>query len=405
MTNKSRKVLIAEDDAVSRRILETMFERWGYEVISVVDGIEAWEAFRTDRDIQLVISDWMMPRLDGIEFLQLVRQQEERHYTYFIILTAKTQIDDIVAGMEVGADDFITKPFNQTELQVRVRAGERIVDLENNLANNVDALSKAYDQMRADLEAAAAVQRAMLPPEHGTHPGLKYAWSFIPCDDIGGDLFNIVRLDDSHAGVYIFDVSGHGVPAALQSVALGRMLSPYEPHSSLLLRPGMGRNDTRIVSPKEVTSALNLRFQFATSRGDFITFLYGIMDPEAKTFTYTRAGHPPPLHFSKGKRKELVDDGGIPIGIIPDYHYPEHTLMLSTGDRLYFYTDGIIEAANAEGERFQEERMCDVLQGASNLSLEESISALIREVTTWQSSPIGVDDMTILGVEVGEDLE
>ena len=403
MPGTQRKVLIAEDDQVSRRILETMLEGWGYNVISTEDGREACEAFRADSEIQLVISDWMMPRTDGVDFCRLVRGMEERRYTYFILLTAKTQIDDVVAGMEAGADDFITKPFNQTELQVRIRAGERVVDLENKLANNVEALSKAYDQMHRDLEAATAIQRAMLPPERGRYPGIKYAWSFVPCDRIGGDLFNVVRLDKTRAGLYIYDVSGHGVPAALQSVSLGRLLSPFEPHSSLLLQPDNNGNGTRIVPPKEVTSALNLRFQFATYRGDFITFLYGVLDSEDMTFTFTRAGHPCPVHLSEGKIVSHTDDGGIPIGIIPDYEYIERSVKLHVGDRLYLYTDGIIEAFNSEGQLFDESRMLECLQSASNSTLEESISGLMKEVMDWQASPIGVDDMTILGIEICED--
>jgi sigma-B regulation protein RsbU (phosphoserine phosphatase) len=398
-----RKVLIAEDDNVSRRILSTMLEKWGYDVISSADGHDAWSLFQANPEIQIVISDWMMPQIDGVDFCRRVRALEGRRYAYFILLTAKTQIDDVVAGMEAGADDFITKPFNQTELQVRIRAGERIVQLENRLANNVEELSRAYEQMHLDLEAAASVQRSMLPPERGKYPGMRYAWSFVPCDKIGGDLFNVVGLDYSRSGVYIFDVSGHGVPAALQSVALGRMLSPYEPHSSLLLRANANGDGHIVVPPKDVTAALNLRFQFATYRGDFITFLYGVMDRESMTFTFSRAGHPCPLHFSGGILKTGSDEGGIPLGIIPEYEYPEHTIELDMGDRLYFYTDGIIEAPNTEGRMFDQKRLCEHLQNASNSSLEDSISGLMREVMAWQAKPIGLDDMTILGIEIGDD--
>lgn len=402
MNGKSKKVLIVEDDHVSREILETMLERWGYVVVTAVDGREAWSKFQADDDIQLVISDWMMPHIDGIDFCRMVRGLDSRHYTYFIFLTAKTQIDDIVAGMEAGADDFVTKPFNQTELLVRIRAGERVVELENRLANNVSELSKAYDQMRLDLEAAALVQRSMLPPEQGRYEGLRYAWSYIPSDKIGGDLFNVVKLDKSRVGIFIFDVSGHGVPAALQSVALGRMLSPYESHSSLLLKPAQ-ENGHSVVSPREVTTALNLRFQFATYRGDFITFLYGVMDSETMTFTYTRAGHPCPLHISDGRAVDVCDDGGIPLGIIPDYEYVEHAVHLKKGDRLYFYTDGIIESVNSDGKMFNEKRLSEHLRDSSRVSLEDSISGLMEQVMSWQARSVGIDDMTILGIEIDDE--
>jgi sigma-B regulation protein RsbU (phosphoserine phosphatase) len=395
-----KKVLVVEDDPASCKILETVIAKWGYEVITASDGSEAWEIFRANSDIHIIVSDWMMPGFDGVELCRLVRALEGRRYTYFILLTAKSQIDDVISGLEAGADDFVTKPFNQYELRVRIRGGERVVDLENQLANKVDELSAAYNQMRKDLTAAATMQRSMLPPQSGIVKGLRYASSFIPSEEIGGDLFNVIALGETKIGVFIFDVSGHGVPAALSSVAMGRMLMPYIPNASILLDPSTKKNMIDVVEPSEVVNRLNERFQSASSKGDFITFLYGVVDTEARTFTYSRAGHPAPLKISQGSLIEIEDKGDIPIGIIPDYKYMQVSIDLAPGDRLFFFTDGIPEASSPDGERYSEDRMIDALAGSYKLSIRESIGGLIASLIEWQGKTAGDDDMTILGIEL-----
>jgi two-component system NtrC family sensor kinase len=127
------KVLIAEDDAISRRLLQTYLERWGHEVVCAENGVEAWRQF-TGGEFPVVISDWMMPEMDGVELIQRIRSSQRPGYVYTILLTAKSEKEDLVRGMEAGADDFLTKPFDRDELRVRLRAGERIIQLEQTLA-------------------------------------------------------------------------------------------------------------------------------------------------------------------------------------------------------------------------------------------------------------------------------
>ncbi len=134
------KVLIADDDAVSRRLLHSTLVRWNYEVVACADGTEAWEALQKEGAPQLAILDWMMPGMDGVQLCREVRKRANQPYTYILLLTAKTEKEDIVAGMEAGADDYITKPFDAQELKVRVRAGQRILDLQNELIHTQEAL-------------------------------------------------------------------------------------------------------------------------------------------------------------------------------------------------------------------------------------------------------------------------
>lgn len=136
------KVLVAEDTVISRRLLENFLQKWGHEVAAAADGATAWRLFEAG-DFPIVISDWMMPEMDGLELVRRIRASSRPGYVYTILLTARSQKEDVIAGMEAGADDFITKPFDRDELRVRVRAGERVVRLEQTLAEQNRALREA----------------------------------------------------------------------------------------------------------------------------------------------------------------------------------------------------------------------------------------------------------------------
>jgi len=123
------KVLIVDDDPMSRKLLRTYLEKWGYEVTQAEDGAMGWALFQTD-DFPLVIADWMMPEMDGVELVRHIRAHERRGFVYCILLTARSHKEDLVEGMDAGADDFLSKPFDRDELRVRLREGERIVKLE-----------------------------------------------------------------------------------------------------------------------------------------------------------------------------------------------------------------------------------------------------------------------------------
>ena len=125
-------VLVADDDLVSRRVLESHLRTWQYDVVAADDGEQAWNLFQ-EREFSMVICDWMMPGLNGPALIRKIRGYDSPGYVYTILLTAKSQMEDFVAGMQSGADDFVTKPFDRNELQVRIHAGERIVNLESSV--------------------------------------------------------------------------------------------------------------------------------------------------------------------------------------------------------------------------------------------------------------------------------
>lgn len=145
------KILIAEDSDVSRLLLERTLQRWGYEVVSAADGEEAWERFSAE-PYHFVITDWMMPRADGLELCRRIRASTGRGYTYIILLTAKSQRADLIEGLNAGADDFVSKPFDGAELQVRIRAGERVLALERSLVERQQEIQAINQQLRRSVE-------------------------------------------------------------------------------------------------------------------------------------------------------------------------------------------------------------------------------------------------------------
>jgi two-component system cell cycle response regulator len=155
------KILIAEDDVTSRLILENMLTKWGYDVVSATNGSDAWVQLQGEDAPRLLILDWMMPGIEGVEICRRIREnsRSEEQYTYVMLLTAKESKENIVTGMEAGADDYITKPFDMHELRVRVRAGERIVQLQSEL---LKAKKKLEIQSRTDPLTGVLNRRAIL---------------------------------------------------------------------------------------------------------------------------------------------------------------------------------------------------------------------------------------------------
>ena len=163
-------ILIADDDQDIQRLLGRILKSWGHEVTTANNGQEALDILKKAH-ISFVISDWMMPKMDGLELCRHIRSSDFGRYIYIILLTARDAKNDLIHGMESGADDFVVKPFNRGELKVRIRAGERMVALKRDPVDANDPIQHAYDRFNRDLEAGAQMQRSLLPPPDFTVPG------------------------------------------------------------------------------------------------------------------------------------------------------------------------------------------------------------------------------------------
>ncbi|MCK5541029.1 MAG: SpoIIE family protein phosphatase [Deltaproteobacteria bacterium] len=395
------KILIAEDERVSRRLLESRLQKWGYEVTAAEDGKEAWEIFQKEH-FPMVISDWMMPEMDGLELLRRIRASKQPGYVYTILLTARTEKEDLLAGMESGADDFISKPFDKDELLARLKVGLRITDLERNLAQRNQELEKINDRMRRDLQAAAKIQQSLLPTKLPTCEKANFAWKYVPCDELAGDTLNLFHLDEDHIGLYLLDVSGHGVPAALLSVNLSRILNPNPEQSDLLKEQTTGTPGYNLVRPEDVADRLNQRFPLDSTTEQYFTIQYGQLNIKSKSLTFISAGHPPMVHLKADGSSQTIQVRSMPIGFMVGVGkvYKEQTLDLNDGDRLYFYSDGIIEAMNSENEQFGVERLLENLNNSRALSLNDSLDQLTKDIDLWTEGRGCGDDISLLALEI-----
>jgi sigma-B regulation protein RsbU (phosphoserine phosphatase) len=285
------------------------------------------------------------------------------------------------------------------ELHARVETHLNLRRLQIELEEVNAHLTISNDRMSRDLKAAARIQQTFLPHQLPSILGADFAWIYRPCDELGGDGLNIVPLGTDKVGLYILDVCGHGVAAALLSVAFSRLLSPPSDQSSILVRNATENNPCNITPPTELAANLNRLFPFDSVTSQFATMLYGILDVKAGEFRYVSAGHPGPLHLPVGHAPVILESRGYPIGLADD-DYEERSVRLSAGDRLYIYSDGVTEAMNQVGEQFGNDRLIKAIGQWRSKSIQESIDLLLAEISKWQGCEKFRDDISILGVEI-----
>lgn len=392
------RILIVEDDADSRKLLFRILRFWGHEICVARNGAEAWQILEQGA-VSFVISDWMMPEMDGLELCRRIRSARFPHYIYIILLTAKDAKNELVEGMEAGADDFIVKPFNSGELNVRIRAGERILKLERDLAEQNQKLSQAFAMMRKDLESAAKMQKSFLP-NHAAHlSGVKFEWIFFPSKVVAGDIFNFYQLDENNIAFYLLDVAGHGIASAMLSVTLSKMLSLESYKSNTRTRALHDSGTTKTASPAEVIQYLNKHFQCDEDTSSYFTILYGVINIDHQKLKICQAAHPSPVLIRSGRKPTLIGDGGYPVGLFPDLEYEEQEYDFSEGHRLFVYSDGIIECGNPRREMFSQKRLMDILDDCQNLPLHECMEVLKKRLRTWRASDEFDDDVSMLAIE------
>lgn len=392
------KVLIAEDERITRRNLQRQLESWGHEVVAAEDGAEAWDHFQRDH-FDIVVTDWDMPHVDGHELIKRIRASDRTSYAYLIMLTGRSEKSDLVSGMEAGADDFLPKPFDKNELRVRLSAGERIIRLERTLASRNEELSKANGRMKRDLEAAARAQQDLLPRDLPDTLKAKFAWHYKPCDELGGDIFNVLPLDDRHIALYLIDVSGHGVPAALLSVSLSRVLTTRDASASILVDQAAD-GALSITPPHDVAGHLNRQFPMDSNSDHYFTMIFAVLDTETRTLSYANAGHPEPILLRRGQEPRGLPSGSFPVGIVKDAEFEGASIQLEPGDRIFFYSDGITEANNDSQEMLMDEGLLKLIEEHRAAGLRDDVSSLMAAFSRWCGATPFADDISMLALEV-----
>jgi phosphoserine phosphatase RsbU/P len=280
----------------------------------------------------------------------------------------------------------------QSDISDRKRA-------EDGLREANRQLEIAAERKRRSLEAAAGIQRTLLPSVLPKLPGVRLAWQFRPCDELAGDTLNVIRLTPRHLALYVVDVSGHGVTAALLSVALSWYLAG-PPGGSLLVTPAVdGSSEAEIVPPARVAEILNARFPLDTRTAQYFTLLYGVLDLATMEFRFVSAGHPPPIHVPRGGHPVVAEGGGPPIGILPEAAFEEGSLRLRPGDRLFLHTDGLTDVLDASEREFGRDGLFRAIEASRAASLAEASAQIVGAVEAWTSGSSRKDDITLLALE------
>jgi sigma-B regulation protein RsbU (phosphoserine phosphatase) len=389
-------VLLADDDSYWRLLITRHLQKWGYDAQAVENGEKALEALRADSGVDVLVTDWLMPGMDGIALCEAARRLERPRYLFIIMLTAVSEKEGLLAGMNAGCDAFLSKPFDAPELLAHIRVAQRILALEDRIADQLEQLQRVHGKLKDDLAAAARIQEAMLPRRAVQVPGVEFAWTYLPTDEVGGDMCNFVRLDDTHAAMYILDVSGHGVQAALLSAAVSRVMTGQSDALGLLRRRSPSDGRPRIVPPAGVASELNLQFPMPPGTNQYFTVVYGVLDVPGRRLSAVRAGHLAPILVAPDRVEEMAVPTGVPVGFIDDADYEDAEFELRPGDKVLFYTDGVIEAFNGADEQYGIERLMDVLNENRSLPVEELLRRVEAGVSEFTEGAPRSDDLTMV---------
>ena len=405
-------LLVVDDSELNRDMLSRRLQRRGYSVDTAAGGREALDLVAAKR-YDLILLDLVMPDMGGLEVLGILRKTWPPAELPVIIATAKDESDDVVAGLEAGANDYVTKPLDMPVVFARVQtqlttkqAVEQIKRLERTLEQRNAALeqanaslSAANVRMERDLLSASRIQQAMLPAAPVVSERVSSAWLFRPCAEVAGDALNVFQLDDDHIGFYVLDVVGHGMPAALLSVAVSRVLSPG-PDSFLVRRRPDGPG-YRLLPPGAVGDELNRRFPWDRATEQFFTLVYGVLHVPSGELTFVNAGHPQPVVVNDAAAAAQIVPGesGLPVGV-EERPYVEHRMRLEPGDRLYCYSDGFTDAMNHEDRPFSTLRLLECLGATRDKALDESLEQVWKAVEAWSGDIALQDDASIVALEV-----
>ncbi len=391
----SEKICIVDDNLVNRKLLAGILKREGYEFLEAEDGEAAVDLILKELP-DLVLLDVMMPKKDGYQVCEELKRDQRSAHIPIIFLSAKTQVEDKIKGLDLGGADYVTKPFDRGEVLARVRTQLNIARLTKEVLEANEELMRKQRRLNEDLEAAAGIQQSLLPQKPPDMENVAVAWRFMPCESIGGDIFNVVRLDERHWGIYMLDVSGHGVPSALVTVSVSQMLLP---HRGLLLKKAITPPPYyEIRSPAEVLNLLDREYPIERFN-KYFTITYLILDVEEGLIRYSNAAHPPPILVRRDGTLELLEKGGTIIGMGGMLPFEEGEKRVEPGDKLVVYTDGIVEYEDRQGRFYGEERFHGVLKRLRERPISELIDGVIDALMDYGDRNPPRDDVTLLGFE------
>lgn len=399
----SGRLLVVDDSRLQRRILLSALATSGYELMEASSAEEALEICRTAPP-RIVISDWMMPGMSGIEFCRILREEQSEDYVYVIILTSKSDKEDLAVALREGADDFLSKPLSGEELRGRIAAGERLLKMSGELREKNRQITAALEKVRdlnaaldRDLVEARKLQMSLVPRSTIDVEDWQINFVLQPSGHVGGDMIGTFPAGEGRIGIYALDVSGHGIASALITARLSSWLGGNSPDQNIaLMKDG---SDVRMRPPDEVCRRLNKRFMGDIGTDHYFTILLGELDFADGRFTFCQAGHPNPLVQGPSGTARFVGKGGMPIGLLemPDLDLEE--IVLDPGSRLLIYSDGITECPGANGEMLDEDGLADLVESRADMPGSALLAAISWELSSGVEDGELPDDMSAIVIE------
>lgn len=330
-------ILVVDDDLDILELLKMNLEPEGYNVQTASDGESAVQSACTDPP-DLILLDVMMPHKNGFQVVEELKDIEETKNVPIILVTARGQTEDKVRGLDTGADDYITKPFDLREVTARVEAvlgRTRPIKYINPLmrAMGEGFSEKGLEQLAGHLQAAAAIQKKLLPEQAPRIDGFDIATLLQSSTSVSGDFYDFIPLSETQIGIVLGDVKGSGIPAALLMVMIRtalRLLCHEEEAPAAILK----RINDLVVQDTEADL--------------FATMIYGILDTTDSTFTYSNGGHCYPFHWTQDRNITGLKTGGMLIGAFEEATFTTGSCLMAPGDIIAFYTDGITETGTQD---------------------------------------------------------
>jgi len=378
------RLLVVDDDEMNRDVLTQRLTAQNFDVASAANGHEGLERLRKET-FDLVLLDMVMPVMEGYEVLQAMKADERLMHVPVIMISALDELDSVARCIEIGADDYLPKPFKPVLLQARIRSCLEKKQLRDQERSTFAALVESQKHLATELSEAAAYVRSLLPePMEGL---VTTDWRFITSTSLGGDSFGYYWLDDDHLAMYLLDVCGHGVGAALLSISAMNVLRSQALPSTDFKNPGA------------VLEGLNEAFQMEKQGNMYFTIWYGVFNKAKRKITYARGGHPPAILLTGDTRdtalaQELKSPGMV-IGSMPGLPYRTATADLGAFAQMYLFSDGVYELSKPDGTMwdFDEFVKCLINPPANG---ESELDAILKTAQTVQGGTAFEDDFSMV---------
>ncbi len=378
------KILVVDDEPdlqiLIKQKFRTKIKTNEYEFHFAENGSEALEKIKNDGTVDLILTDINMPVMDGLTLLSKINELNNK-LLRSVIVSAYGDMENIRTAMNRGAYDFITKPIDLRDLEITIEKSLKEIELYKKALLSHDKLVA----LQQELDIATAIQTSILPKTFPPFPDRKefeiYS-KMITAKEVGGDLFDFFFIDKYRLAVIIGDVTGKGIAAALLMAVC----------KSLLKATAQKGRPT-----DEVLSEVNNILVDESPSNMFVTVFFGILDTRNGSFEYSNGGHNPPyLITSDGNINQLENIGGLMLGAMNDSPYSSNIIMLKPDDSIFFYTDGVTEAFNKDGEEFNETRLVDSLLNANNKNSDRFVENIISNVQNFMSGAEQSDDITCM---------